>query len=288
MRYLAALGLTLPLCFMPLAILGAQPRDEARPQDLQRLQEDLANLDDALQTLDQNNSRSDDLRRRAEEIREEVIYLKVKMRRQEQTERGGWGVSSDEVAELRRAIRALREDVERASERGERRDVRVDAGTVILVRLDEPLSSRTARREDRFEASVFRPVRSEGVLAIPAGAQVRGIVRDCEPAERPSRSGRLDLEFDALYLDQLRLDLRGRVVALHGEEERRDTAEKAGLGAVLGGVIGGILGGKKGALVGLLVGGTGAVVATTGEDVELPPGTVLRVRLERPLIVPRR
>jgi hypothetical protein len=57
---------------------------------------------------------------------------------------------------------------------------------------------------------------------------------------------------------------------------------------VLGGVLGGILGGKKGALLGVIIGGGGAVVASKGEDVELPEGTVVVMRLERELVVPRR
>jgi hypothetical protein len=126
-------------------------------------------------------------------------------------------------------------------------------------------------------------VRASGITAVPAGTRVRGIVRLAEPAERPSRSGRLELDFDALYLERTRLDLRSRVVSVLEEEQRGNTAEKAGIGAVLGGVLGGILGGKKGALAGVLIGGTGAVVATKGDDVELPAGTIVTIRLERPL-----
>jgi hypothetical protein len=166
--------------------------------------------------------------------------------------------------------------------------VQIPEGTQFSVRLDEPLSSRTARREDRFEASVFRPVRSEGVLAIPAGARMRGIVRDVEPAQRPSKGGKLDLDFDALYLDRARLDIRARVVSINDGGGAGETAGKAGIGALLGGVLGGILGGHKGAIAGILIGGTGAVVATRGDEVELPAGTVLTVRLARPFVVPRR
>jgi hypothetical protein len=45
-------------------------------------------------------------------------------------------------------------------------------------------------------------------------------------------------------------------------------------------IIGGILGGVKGALAGILIGGGGTIAATEGKDVELPAGTVLRVRLD--------
>ena len=53
----------------------------------------------------------------------------------------------------------------------------------------------------------------------------------------------------------------------------------------MGAIIGGILGGFKGALAGILIGGGGTIAATEGSDVDLPPGTVLRVRMDAPLDV---
>jgi hypothetical protein len=211
----------------------------------------------------------------------------VKMRRQEGAGREGTGVPLEEVAALRRSIRNLRDDLEQTFRADNRGEVEIPEGTQFLVRLDEPLSSRTARREDRFDASVFRPVRSGGVLAIAAGAQMRGIVRDVEPAQRPSKAGRLELGFDTLYLDRDRLDLRARVVSI-SDSDGGETAGKAGIGALLGGVLGGILGGHKGAIAGILIGGTGAVVGTKGDEVELPAGTILTVRLDRPFLISRR
>jgi hypothetical protein len=283
-----------PLTVLALAALAlpfsvaAQGAEEARPRDLQRLQDDLRNLDEDLGALEPGDSRAEAFRQRAEEIREDTIALKVKMRRQERSGREGTGVAMDEVEELRRSIRELRDDLGRTFGADNRREVQIPEGTQFSVRLDEPLSSRTARREDRFEASVFRPVRSEGMLAIPAGARMRGIVRDVEPAQRPSKGGRLDLDFDTLYLDRDRLDIRARVVSINDGGGPGETAGKAGIGALLGGVLGGILGGHKGAIAGILIGGTGAVVGTRGDEVELPAGAVLIVRLDRPLVVPRR
>jgi hypothetical protein len=275
----------LAVLFIATAVASArsEPGEEARPRDLQRLQEDLANLDDELQTLETSGRSADEFRRRAEDIREETVYLKVKMRHHQREEGGGTGVSYAEVAELRRSITDLREDLGRSLGGGPR-EVRLEEGTLIQVRLEQAVSSRTARREDRVDASVARPVRVAGALALSAGTQVRGIVREVERAERPSRGGRLELEFDAAYVDETRVELRGRVVEI---SEGGGRAEKAGIGAVLGGVIGGMFGGKTGAIAGVVLGGGGAVVASKGDDVELPAGTVLSVRLERPLVVPR-
>jgi hypothetical protein len=278
-------------CFALPLILALAPgasaagRDEAIPKDLRRLQDDVANLDSELRDLEPDDPKADAFRQRADEIGEDVIYLKVKMRRARKAGREGTGVTLDEVAEIQGQIQDLRDEIGTAFGR-DNREVRLATGTEITVRLEDPLSSRTARREDRFDATVVTPVRSGGVLTVPAGTRVRGVVAEVEPAERPSRAGRLQLEFDTLYLESQRLEIRAGVAAMEGTG--RKPAEKAGIGAVLGGVIGGLFEGKRGAIVGAIVGGSGAVVATKGDDVELPAGTILTVRLNEDLAVPRR
>jgi len=284
MKALAAVTLAL----LAAASAPAQPREEARPRDLQQLQDDLENLDDALKGLEPGDQRAEEFRHRAEEIREDTVYLKVKMRRHERSRREGTGVSQDEVEQVRSSVQDLLADIDRAFGGGAR-EARLPEGTEIVLRLDDSLSSKTARREDRFDATVLRAVRGRerDRVAIPAGARVRGIVRDVEGAQRPSKAGRLDLDFDTLYLDRERLDLRARVVSI-SEDDRREgpsTAGKAGIGATLGAILGGVLGGSKGAMIGILVGGTGAVAGTKGEEVDLPAGTVVRIRLERPLML---
>jgi hypothetical protein len=281
MAPLAAIALT--ALFAAATPTAAQSRDDAGLDDLQRLREDLANLDDELAGLEPADSRTDEFRKRAEEIREETIYLKVKVQHRREDGGSGTGVSRDEVAHLRRLTDDLRADIDQAF-RHEDRELMLEEGTSIEVRLEHGLSSRTARQEDRVEATVAEPVRAHGALALPAGTEVRGVVTHVERAERPSRAGRIEIGFDSVYLDRTRLDMRGRVAEIRESGER---AEKAGIGAVIGGVLGGLLGGKSGAIAGILVGGGGAVVASKGDDVELPAGTVLTVRLERPLLVKR-
>jgi hypothetical protein len=62
-----------------------------------------------------------------------------------------------------------------------------------------------------------------------------------------------------------------------------EDATRIGAGAAIGAIIGGILGGGKGALAGILIGGGGTIAATEGNEVELPQGSVLRVRFDSPL-----
>jgi hypothetical protein len=276
MKFFAA-GVAVLLAAAP-AVLAQERQAELR--DIQRLQEDLENLDEDLEATGAS-SQAADVRQRADDIRDQATYLKVKIRRHHSDE--GTGVSVSEVAELRREVRELRHDLGSAAAT-DGRTVRIPAGTELSIRLEQPVSSATAQTEDQVRASVQRPVRLGAVVAIPAGAEVRGIVHDAVPAEHLRRAGRLQLEFDTLYADHTRLDLRTRVVSVQQDEAPRDTARKAGIGAIIGGVVGGILKGRTGAVIGVLAGG-GVVMAQRGEDVELPEGTVLRVRLDKAITV---
>src|SRR5262245_3827371 len=287
MRLASLVALVLPLA---AGLVTADTRDDARIRDVEAVQADLRNLDDELRALEPDDPKTEEFRRRAQDITEDAIYLKVKARRHRDEGGTGSGVTQAELEALQRSIRDLRADIDRSfGGKGETaREVRLSAGTEISVQLAEGLSSKTARRESPVSASVFRPVRAEGVLALPAGTRVRGVVVDAEAAQRPSKGGRLEILFDRIDLESERVDFRGRVTSIDQGSDTGKTAGKAGLGAVIGGVLGGILGGGKGAVVGVIVGGTGAVVGTKGDEVELPAGTVLTVRLEEPLRIDRR
>jgi hypothetical protein len=286
--------------FVSLAVLSgllaaapgasAQARGGASTRDLQRLQDSLTNLDESLADLDPEHPRTGEFQERAADIREDLVWLKVQIRRHQRSSSTGWGAARTDVEEIRQSIVDLQQDVDTALRRASARpnEITLEEGTEIQVRLEDRLSSATARREDRFEASVAAPVRARGLVVIPAGTRVLGVVQDVERGERPSRAGRLDLSFHAIYLDdRTRTDIRTRVVQIEQDVDRGDQAKKAGIGAVLGGVLGSMIGGKKGAVIGVLAGGAGGVLAKTGEDAVLPAGTILTLSLERPLTVPQ-
>jgi hypothetical protein len=287
--------------FAPLALLAgllslapaaaAQPArpTDATTRDLQRLQDALTNLDESLASLDADHPRMGEFQERAADIREDLVWLKVEIRRHQQTSGGGgWGASRTEVEDIRRSIVALEDDIDGALRRASARpdETVLEAGTEIQVRLEDRVSSATARREDRLEATVATPVRHRGSVVIPAGTRVLGVVQTVERGERPSKAGRLGLSFHAIYLEErTRTDMTTRVVSIQEEIDRGDQAKKAGVGAVLGAVLGSMIGGKKGAVIGVLAGGAGGVLAKSGEDAVLPAGTILTLSLDRDLLV---
>jgi hypothetical protein len=107
-------------------------------------------------------------------------------------------------------------------------------------------------------------------------------VSSVDKAGRLDRKAQMTLSFDQITIDGRDYPIQGMVVdAIEGEGIKGDVA-KIGAGAGVGAIIGGILGGAKGALAGVLIGGGGIAAATPGKDIELPPGTILRVRLDQP------
>jgi hypothetical protein len=277
------LGLVL---LLPAAPVQADHPAGATARDIRLLQDDLENLDDVIGRLDPADSRTADFRRREQRLRDEVVALRDSIQRHRRDNREGYGASKQAVDDLRQDIRTLETDIDRSyAGRYPAGDPTVAEGTRVQVRLEDALSSRTARIEDRVEATVDYPVRdSSGRIVIPAGSRVVGRVTDVDRAQRPARGGEIDIAFDTLYVGNTRYDLRGRVVSVGDEvNPGSNTGERAGIGAVLGGVLGGILGGTKGALLGVVIGGTGGVASSRGEEVELPAGTILTVELDRAL-----
>lgn len=266
----------------PLPARADHPGGATR-SDVRMLQDDLANLDDTLATLDANDSRTAEFRRREQQIQDELGRLREDIQAHREDPDLGLSASKEAVDELRLRIRTLDEDVDRYSSRRFGTERPVQQGTRMEVRLEQSLSSRSARLEDRVEGAVNVPVRdASGRVAIPAGSRVVGTVTRVQRADRPLHGGELELVFDSVYVGNTRMDLRGRVVGFEDVNNDGRTAKRTGIGAALGGVLGGILGGTKGALIGIAIGGGGGFVSSK-DDVDLPAGTVVTVELDRSL-----
>jgi hypothetical protein len=291
MKHLARLGYIL----LALAAVGSRPVIADHPEgattaDLRELRTEVNRLDDNLQALDESDPRTREFREREQQLRDRLVSLRDQMRDHQQDPSQGFGASKSAVADLRGDIQGLSRDIEAAQDRADRAHARGRAmdlpdGTEIRIRLEEPVSSRTSRVEERVDATVVQSVTRDGRTAIPAGTAVRGSVSRVERAQRPSKGGRVEMSFDSLVMDGQQVGMDARVVNVN---ESGIDKKKAGLGAVIGGVLGAVLDGGKGAVIGAIVGGGGAVVASSGDDVELPAGTVLTVELERPLTLARR
>jgi len=271
------------LMFLPIPALAQAQLTQA---DIQRLQDSVYDASADVTRLRQRDARlAEGLERELDDLRDEVIYLKVKMRKS--------GATGAEYSDLRDRIDRLRSqargDAAPASTPSTRRPAveetlsatEIPVGTEFDVRLQSRLNSGTARVEDRFDATTIVPYDRNGKVLVPAGSVMRGVVNSVTPASRGlNRKGELTLVFDRFSIDGRTYSIRATVMqALQGESDTGRVAAGAGVGAIIGAIIGG----TRGALTGILIGGGGTVAATEGKEVDLAPGTVLRVRLDAPL-----
>jgi hypothetical protein len=162
-------------------------------------------------------------------------------------------------------------------------ELHVKTDSVIGIRLDTTLNSKTTRVEDRVTARVTRDVMVDGRTAIPAGARLEGTVTLVERGGNFRQRARLGVRFTSIVLaDKTRLPIETETIFRDGESPSGEATSKIGAGAVVGAMIGAMIGGKKGAAIGSAAGvggGTAAVMAGGPNDATLEAGTPLTVRL---------
>jgi hypothetical protein len=294
---LGAVALAVGLIGLP-ATASAQAAVSAT--DIQRLQDQVYEASREIASLrDQNRSLATELDAELDGAREETIYLKVKLRKNEPVARTEYSQLRDRIDRIRSRARgddsagAAREQAgtpaATASRRSEdaglnaRGQTSVPAGTDLDVRLRQALSSETAQVEDRVYATTLVDLKVAERVLVPAGSELRGIVSSVHKATRLERTGSITISFDRITIGGRTYPIAATVTDALESEGIRGEAARIGAGAGVGAIIGGIIGGVKGALAGILIGGGGTIAATPGKDVELPAGTVLRVRLDSDL-----
>jgi hypothetical protein len=180
----------------------------------------------------------------------------------------------------------------------------VPTNTIIRVRMNEHLNSKTARIGDRFSTSVTEPVYAAGgTEVIPVGSKIWGRVTSVRPAGRRT-PGNITVSFTSVQLpngktypingslttleaDNVNADNEGTV---KGRGNRKRDAVFIGGGAAGGALIGAIAGGGKGAAIGAILGGalgTGARVYEKESEADVKSGTEFGVILNRPVSLPK-
>jgi type IV secretory pathway VirB10-like protein len=269
-----------------LFLAGGIVLGQARP-DLYTLER---KIQDAQIALDNAQPTSAD-QREFRDLQDDVAYLRVKTRRGETVTDRERRETADRIDRFTNRITRNAESGSwnRPDPRGSTRDRDVStgrydrtipAGTELDVRLQTRLYSDTAQVEDRVEATTAVDLYQGDDLLVPAGSMLVGQVTSVNRASRTDRKGSLTVEFNRLTVNGRTRDVRATVVQALESEGLKGEIGRVGAGAGVGAIIGGILGGVKGAIAGVLIGAGGVLVATEGKDVDLPVGTLLRVRFE--------
>ena len=181
----------------------------------------------------------------------------------------------------------------------------VDRGQRIRVRMNEEISSKTARVGDRFTTTVTEPVYSTtGVVVVPVGSTVVGRVDAVQKAKRGGDPGAIDVSFVELKLpngskraingsltdldsDKAKSDNEGRA---SGDDRKNDKIIFIGGGAAGGAILGAAIGGGKGAGLGAIIGGLAGLAGeryTKGEEAQVKSGTEFGIYLNQSISLPK-
>jgi hypothetical protein len=181
------------------------------------------------------------------------------------------------------------------------------ADTLVAVQMLSGVHTRISRVNDPIMAQVLKPVYVGGHLALPSGTLLDGRVTFVRPTGHLHRAAELGLRFERIMLPDGQAESIGAILST------MDTPEKLHLRldseghlsatggfswkALLGGFVGlGALGGVRAAMVAPVavssvvpLGGAALtgfeLLWPRGRDVDLPPETNCRVRLNQPLTV---
>lgn len=181
----------------------------------------------------------------------------------------------------------------------------VAVGKRIRVRMNQELSSKSAKIGDRFTVTVREPVYSTtGAVVIPEGSEIVGRVDAVSKAANGGKPGSLDVSFVQVVLPNgTKRVISGSLTELNADDAKSDDEGTArgdkmkhrkviwyGGGAAGGAILGAAIGGGKGALIGGLLGAGGGFLGeryTKGEEAKVDSGTEFTVYLNRAVSLPK-
>jgi hypothetical protein len=156
------------------------------------------------------------------------------------------------------------------------------------VRLETSIASDKNKVEDTVRGTLTKPIVIDGMTVVPEGAPVAGSVTEAVPAGKVKGRASLAMRFTSLTARDEKLEIATARISRQAASTKGEDAKKIGIGAGAGALIGAIAGGGKGAAIGGAVGagaGTGVVMATRGDEVELPAGTTVTTTLQQSITV---
>ncbi len=166
--------------------------------------------------------------------------------------------------------------------------VTIPEGTVIPIRLIDPVDTEKNKEGDTFRASLDAPILMNDKTVISKDADVEARLVSAKSAGHFTGSSAVVLVLTKIAVGNKVYPVQTGQFTKQGGSRGKRTAIIIGGGAAAGAAIGGIVGGGKGAAIGAAAGagaGTGVQALTKGEQIKLPAETFLEFQLKAPLTV---
>ncbi len=158
--------------------------------------------------------------------------------------------------------------------------VTIPAGTALLVRLEDPVSSKDPQGK-RFTTKLDTDLVVNGTVVAKAGTKVYGRVQSAEQARRMTGQSQLDLRLTEIAVGPNLVPMVTSGYSTAGAKSMKKTARGAAAGAAIGAIANDDDAGEgaaKGAAIGAVASGV-----KKGETVSVVPGTLLEFKLQQPV-----
>lgn len=137
----------------------------------------------------------------------------------------------------------------------------VPKGTEVILRFEQPLSSRTAKAGDTVPLVIDHNVMADGHVILAAGTPVRGVIVAVDKNDRFGKNARIRLALDPVHGIPLEPRDKGKMFQSASTDR---AAEVAGAGALVLGPL-----------------GLAAGYFVTGKSVHVKPGDHLRTEVSQ-------
>jgi hypothetical protein len=164
-------------------------------------------------------------------------------------------------------------------------------GLKLTIVLKTPLNCNLNKRGDTFSSSLKEALMFNNKPVIPAGAEIRGLVKDVSRYNKPGDRASLLLMFDQLVLldgqnipIEASLDTKQGAQAIKIKGQAMEDAKMVGSGAITGALAGKMVLDDKGLEKGIVIGaavGAGAALLSNAKEVTLPEGTEITIKLDQ-------
>ena len=168
----------------------------------------------------------------------------------------------------------------------------LSAGTIFRLTMDNEISSRVARVNDTFTATVAAPLIKRETIVLPVGTIIEGRIVKVKRASFGGRSGILEFSFQTIRLAD---GTKRAIEGVLANELKIDSGTAANALTILGGTaIGGIVGAAAaksggGALIGAGIGagaGTSAALFRKGGDLSIRADEQFEIKLTKAVNLP--
>ncbi len=166
----------------------------------------------------------------------------------------------------------------------------VPEGTELTVVLIDSISTGKNKAGDEFSASLAEPIVVGGQTVAERGARVTGRIVDAESSGRVSGRASIRMVLTSITDGAKTYPIVTAPFVAEAEGTKARDAGIIGAGAGIGAAIGAIAGGGSGAAKGAVIGGaggTGAVLATKGKELEYDSESRLKFTLEKAASLPK-